>query len=115
MYITKDSSRNICVTNVVCTSQSIPHSCQTTGFVTILTRRLPLVEQELLTLPEHMSLPPVNSGVRISRCLDLYVCFVDSFCVFVLFPLAIVFSVLLQYMHIDSDYPFGIFRCFLTL
>jgi len=28
-----------------------------TGFVTRLTRRVPLVEQELLTLPEHMSSP----------------------------------------------------------
>jgi len=27
----------------------------TTGFVTILTRRVPLVEQELLCLPEHLS------------------------------------------------------------
>ena len=27
------------------------------GFVTILTRRVPLVEQELLTLPRHMSSP----------------------------------------------------------
>jgi hypothetical protein len=28
-------------------------------FVTRLTRRVSLVEQELLTLPEHMSSPPV--------------------------------------------------------
>jgi hypothetical protein len=28
-----------------------------TGFVTRLTRRVPLVEQELLTLPEHLSSP----------------------------------------------------------
>jgi hypothetical protein len=43
-----------------------------------------------------MSLPPVYSGVRVTRSLVLYVCFVDRFCVFVLFPLEIVFSVLLQ-------------------
>jgi hypothetical protein len=29
------------------------------GFVTRLTRRVSLVEQELLTLPEHLSSPPV--------------------------------------------------------
>jgi hypothetical protein len=29
-----------------------------TGFVTRVTRRVPLVEQELLTLPEHLSSPP---------------------------------------------------------
>jgi hypothetical protein len=45
---------NICVTNdhgyillVVSTSQSFPHSWLITRFVTILTRRVPLVEQEL--------------------------------------------------------------------
>ena len=48
-----------------------------TGFVTRLTRRVPLVEQELLTLPEHLSSPPVISGVRVTRSLVLYVCFVD--------------------------------------
>jgi hypothetical protein len=44
-----------------------------------------LVEQELLTLPENLSLPPVFSGVRVTRSLVLYVCFVDrclSFCIF---------------------------------
>ena len=38
---------------------SFPHSWLITGFVTRITRRVPLVEQELLTLPEHMSSPPV--------------------------------------------------------
>ena len=44
-----------------------------------------LVEQELLTLPEHMSSPLVFSGVRVTRSLVLYVCFVDcclSLCTF---------------------------------
>ena len=36
-----------------------------------------LVEQELLTLPDHMSSPPVLSGVRVTPSLVLYVCFVD--------------------------------------
>ena len=52
---------------------------------TRLTRRVSLVEQELLTIPEHMSSPPVFSGVRVTRSLILYVCFVDrclSFCTF---------------------------------
>jgi hypothetical protein len=48
-----------------------------TGFVTRLTPRVSLVEQELLTLPKHRSSPPVFSGVRVSRSLVLYVCFVD--------------------------------------
>ena len=83
-----------------------------TGFVTRLTRRVPLVEQELLTLPLHLSSPPVFSGVRVTRSLVLYVCFVDrclSF--FTFFHLVIVLSVLLRYT--DSDYPFSIFKLFL--
>jgi hypothetical protein len=56
-----------------------------TGFVTKLTKRVALVEQELPTHPEHMSSRPVFSGVPVPRSLDLCVCFVDrclSFCPF---------------------------------
>jgi len=52
-----------------------------TGFVTGLTRRVSLA----LTLPEHLSSPPVISGFRVTRSLILCVCFVDrclSFCLF---------------------------------
>jgi len=73
-----------------------------------------LVEQELLTLPEHLTPPPVFSEVRVTRSLVLYVCFVDrclSFCTF--FLLTIVLSVLLRYT--DSDYPFGIFKLFFQI
>ena len=52
---------------------------------------------------------PIFSGVRVTRSLVLCVCL--SFCSFVLFLLAIVLSVLLEFM--DSDYPFGIFKLFL--
>jgi hypothetical protein len=70
---------------VVNISRSFPHPWLITGFVIRLTRRVPLVEQELLTLPEHLISPPVFSGVRVTRSLVLYVCFVDrclSFCTF---------------------------------
>jgi hypothetical protein len=70
---------------VVNTSQSFPHSWLIIGFVTILTRRVSLMEQELLTLPEHLISPPVFSGVHVTRSLVWYVCFVDrclSFCTF---------------------------------
>jgi hypothetical protein len=49
-----------------------------------------LVEQELLTLPEHLSTPPGFSGVRVARSLVLCVVFVDrslSFCTFFFWPL----------------------------
>jgi len=38
---------------------------------------VPLVEQELLTLPEHLSSPPALSGVRVTRSLVLGACLVD--------------------------------------
>jgi hypothetical protein len=49
-----------------------------------------LVEQELLTLPEHLSSPP---GFRVTRSLVLYVCFVNRCLSFVLFiwPLCCLF------------------------
>ena len=56
-----------------------------TGFVTRLTRRVSLVEQELFTLPEHLRSPTVFSGVRVTRSIVVCVCFVDrrlSFCTF---------------------------------
>jgi hypothetical protein len=46
-----------------------------TGFVTRLTRRMSIVEQELPTLPEHPKSPPIFSGVRVTRSLVLYVYF----------------------------------------
>jgi hypothetical protein len=67
-----------------------------------------LVEEELLTLPEHLSSPPDFSGVRAIRSFVVYVCFVDRF--FVLYLLAIVLFVL---RYTDSDCPFGIFKLFL--
>ena len=49
-----------------------------TGFVTIFTRRVPLVKQELLTLLEHLSSPPVLSGVRVMLCYSIFsfICYV---------------------------------------
>ena len=86
-----------------CSSRSFPHSRLITGFVTRLRRRMPLVEQELPTLPEHLSSPRVLSGVHVTRSLVLCVCFVVIVvCPFVLFLLSIVLSVLLRYT--DSDY-----------
>jgi hypothetical protein len=107
---------NICVTYdhgyvplVVNTSRFYPHSWLISGFVTRLIRRVPLVEQELLTLPEHLSSPLVFSWVCVTRSLALCLCFVDrclSFCTF-----SFGHCVLLRYT--DCDYPFGIFNFFL--
>ena len=75
---------------VINTSRSFPHSWVITGFVTRLTRRIPLVEQELPTFPEHLSSPPDFSGVPFIRSLVLWVCFVNrclSFFSFSFWPL----------------------------
>ena len=89
------------------TSWYFPLSWLFTGSVTKLTRRVSLLEPELLTLSGHLSSPSVFSGVR---SLILCVCFVNSCLSFVSFILAIVLPVLLRYT--DSDYPFGIFKLF---
>jgi hypothetical protein len=83
---------NICVTNdhgyvplVLNTSRSYSHSWLINWFVTRLTLWVPLVEQGLLTLPEHLSSPPVLSEISVTISLVLCVCFVDrclSFCTF---------------------------------
>ena len=70
-----------------------------------------LVEQELPTLPEHLSSPPFFSEVRVTRSLVLYVYLLIVVSPFVLFLLDIVLSALLRYT--DSDYRFGIFKLFL--
>ena len=64
------------------------------------------------THPEHLSSPPLFSGVRVTRSLVLCVCFVDSCLSCCLFLLAIVLSVRLRFTY--SDYSFGIFKLFLS-
>jgi hypothetical protein len=49
-----------------------------TGFATRVTRRVPLAEQDLFTLPEHLGSPPVCSGARVFRSLVLYVLVMTS-------------------------------------
>jgi len=50
-------------------------------------RRVSLEEQELLTLPEHLSSPPIFSGVRVAQSLGFCVLYCRS--IFVLFILVI--------------------------
>jgi hypothetical protein len=72
----------ICCT-FVNTSWSFPHSWLITRIVTRVTRRAPLVEQELLTLPEHLSSPMDFSGVRVTRSL-VFLCVMFCRSLFVL-------------------------------
>jgi hypothetical protein len=69
---------------IISTSQFFPNSCINTGFVTRVSQRMPLMKQELLTLPEHPSSPSVFSVVRCALCCILR-CFTDRclcFCPF---------------------------------
>ena len=77
-----------------------------TDFVTIVARRVSLVEQKLPTLPEHWVHPNFR-GVKVTRSLIFYVAFSKS--LFVLFLLVIVLSVL---QSTASDYAFGILKLF---
>ena len=52
-YIICATNDHGCVPLVVNTSRSFPHSWHISRFVTRLTRRVPLMKQELITLPEH--------------------------------------------------------------
>ena len=66
---------------------------------------MPLVEQELPALPEHLSFSRFLVGfVLLDLWFYLYVLYIVV-CPFVLFLLAIVLSVL---RYTDSDCPFGI-------
>jgi hypothetical protein len=62
-----------------------------TGFVTRLTRRVSLVEQELLSLPEHLSSQPFFSRDNVTRSLVLYVCFVNQCLSFFFWSLCCIF------------------------
>jgi hypothetical protein len=70
-------------------------------------RRVPLMEQKLLTISEHQKSPLVFSGVRVTQYLALCVMFVDRCLFFCLFLLAIVLFVL---PFTNYEYPFDIFK-----
>ena len=91
-------------------SRSFPHSWPVTGFVTRLTRRVALVEQDLPTLPGYLTSPQVFSGIRVTRSIDLCVlcrCCL-SFCTFS-FGHCVVCSHSIYGFWLP---PFGIFKLF---
>ena len=90
---------------------------------------MPLMEQQLLSLPEHLSSPPGFSGVRVTRSLVLFVLFCRSlfgllyFFIWPLFyllfsDLRILITLLVSsnssvfLLFTVSDYPFAIFKLF---
>ena len=90
---------------------SFPRSWLITGFVSIIRRRVALVEQELLTLLEHLTSHTVFCEVHIFPSLVLCAMFLlIVVCTFLPFLFTIVLTVL---WFTDSDYTFGIFKLFL--
>ena len=79
----------------------------------LITRRMPHLEQELLTLSGHPSSPQVSSVVRVVQSLALcVVCCIYNVCPFVLFHFAIVLFVRLRLTA--SGYLIGIFKLLLV-
>ena len=81
--------RNMCyhgyVPFVTITISSFPHSWLITVLLIKVTRLVPLLETDLPTLPEHLSLPPVYYGFLLHNLLVFCVVFLDhylSFCRF---------------------------------
>jgi hypothetical protein len=92
-YFTSDLSRLglSCLDNVVYLISCRKHFPVILSFMTYhrvcnyINTTVPLVEQELLTLPEHLKSHPCFCRVRVTWSLVLYVCFIDrclSFCTF---------------------------------
>jgi hypothetical protein len=88
--------------------RSLSHSLPLIGFLSIVTQRVPLVEQELPIFPSSST---VLSGFRVTQSLDFSIIFCRSlFVILPFFLLAIVLSVL---RITDSDNSFDIFKFFL--
>ena len=87
-------------------TNNFPHSWLTTGFVIIVTRRMPFMGARNVY---PSTVPKFTPDVWWGSCCSIF-SFLCNF--FSLFLLAIVLPVLLRFT--DSDYPFGIFKLFLT-
>ena len=83
------------------------------------TRRVPLVEQELLTLPEYICSSPVSCGLHIARSLVFYVTFWPLCCLFCYLRLLIIFwplCCLFCYLRIlISFWPLCCLFCYLRI
>jgi hypothetical protein len=106
--ITIDQNNCVRYVNKTCTFDINTMTMFITEFVTRLPRRVSPVEQEPLTLLEHLNSPRVFSGVRVTW--SYFICMLCR-SLFVHFILVIVLSGPFRYT--DSDYPFGIFKLFL--
>ena len=74
-----------------------------------VTQRMSRVEQELLTLPEHMNAPRFLEGFLLLSLLFSVQCFVDLVCPFVLWPLCSSSSLLL--LLLPGKEPDSLIEC----
>ena len=68
---------------------------------------------KLLTLQEHLNSPPVFSGVRVTRSLVLYACFVDrclTFCLFSFGHCVVCSSTDPDYLLVSSNSSYALAR-----
>jgi len=117
------------------TSRSFPHSWLVLGFVTILTRRVPLVKQELIILPQHLSSLSCFDLRILITAFDIFKLFLRPFAtqlrspvknnydhlpslnfyatiIFVIISKG-VFSIMVEHIILKaSHYPFGIINVF---
>jgi hypothetical protein len=61
-----------CINKIVFSADSNETKIEERELITVLSRRVRLVAEELLSLPEHLSSSPVFNGVRVPRSLFLY-------------------------------------------
>jgi hypothetical protein len=92
---------------IVITIWSFPLSWLITGFATRVKRRVPNMEQELLTFPEYLSSPSVFSLVRVARSL-FCVCVFCTLLFSVGYCVVCPSSIYSFWLH----YLFGIFKLF---
>ena len=82
-------------------------------FGTRVIRRMPQVDKELITLPEHRSTPPPSRVLVEFVLLDLQ--FSVQYLYVVVCPLSLSLVIMFSVLRItDSDFPSGIFKLFIS-
>ena len=94
--------RHVWVMQTTLTGPLFIFKCQNHPRIVISHERVSISLLVSVTLLEHLSSPPVFNEVRVTRSLDLSVCFVD-FCTFVLFHCVVCSSSIYSTLTITSS------------
>jgi hypothetical protein len=109
-----EMTMEICMSFVVIQIALFPHSWLVTWFLTKVIRLVPLLEQKLLTIPEHLSSPLYLSGVRIAQSFDFCVVFCRPNVACILGIYFLLYGLYFLELQLRTDFPFGIFKPFLN-